>query len=750
VRQLLGCVLVTVLLAACAGQGGAQEPAGDGAEAPTELRLAVGGESDDGYDPTLGWGSYGSPLFQSTLLVRDADLEIVPDLATDYEVSGDGLVWTVTIRDDAVFSDGEPVTAGDVAYTFSTAATTGAIPGLEVLADAVAVDDTTVELHLAERQSTFVNRLVTLGVVPEHAHGDGYGRNPVGSGPYLLERWDEGQQLVAVRNPDYYGQAPTFERLVFLFTEEDATMAAARAGEVHVASVPQTLAVEEVADLRLVAVQSVDNRGIMLPHPPAGQETTDSGHPVGNDVTADLAIRRAINVAVDRQALVEGILEGYGSPAHGPVDGLPWWEPETTLDDADPDRAAEILADGGWEEGPDGTLVKDGLRAELTILYPAADSVRQGLAVAVADMLRPLGLDVTPEGASWDQIGERMFSDRGAVRLGQPRPDRDVQPAPQLPGRGRGLLQHRPLPRRAVDAPRRRDGRPRRGEAIPHWRAAQLDDDGNGFAAQAQAAWAWLVNLDHTYLVDAASTSATSRSSRTGTAGRSPPASPGGSGAAEHRPRAGTARRGRLRRRVRRCRRRAGRFVAVRLARLVALLVGVAVLGFLLLEARPVDPVDAYVGADAQRLTAEQRALIAERWGLDDPAPVQLPLAGPTRAGRPRHVAHLQRAGRGGDRHRFPPRCALLGLAWVLSGVLGFSLGLLAAAARGSLLDRAIRWLAYTLASAPTFWVGLLLLTVFAVQLGWAPVCCATPIGTDPAAATSASGCTTSRCRPSP
>jgi peptide/nickel transport system substrate-binding protein len=504
VRQLLGCVLVTVLLAACAGQGGAQEPAGDGAEAPTELRLAVGGESDDGYDPTLGWGSYGSPLFQSTLLVRDADLEIVPDLATDYEVSGDGLVWTVTIRDDAVFSDGEPVTAGDVAYTFSTAATTGAIPGLEVLADAVAVDDTTVELHLAERQSTFVNRLVTLGVVPEHAHGDGYGRNPVGSGPYLLERWDEGQQLVAVRNPDHYGQAPTFERLVFLFTEEDATMAAARAGEVHVASVPQTLAVEEVADLRLVAVQSVDNRGIMLPHPPAGQETTDSGHPVGNDVTADLAIRRAINVAVDRQALVEGILEGYGSPAHGPVDGLPWWEPETTLDDADPDRAAEILADGGWEEGPDGTLVKDGLRAELTILYPAADSVRQGLAVAVADMLRPLGLDVTPEGASWDQIGERMFSTPVLFGWGS----HDQTEMHNLHHSSRADIEdyyntghfRDDAVDAALDAAM---AAPDEASAIPHWRAAQLDDEGNGFAAQAQAAWAWLVNLDHTYLVHA-------------------------------------------------------------------------------------------------------------------------------------------------------------------------------------------------------------------------------------------------------
>jgi peptide/nickel transport system permease protein len=179
------------------------------------------------------------------------------------------------------------------------------------------------------------------------------------------------------------------------------------------------------------------------------------------------------------------------------------------------------------------------------------------------------------------------------------------------------------------------------------------------------------------------------------------------------------------------------RFVAVRLARLVALLVGVAILGFLLVQLSPVDPVDAYVGADAQRLTAEQRELIAERWGLYDPAPVQLT----------RWLGQLAQGNLGTSlifnapvaeviANRFAASLWLLGLAWVISGVLGFSLGLLAAAVRGSLLDRIIRWFAYTLASAPTFWVGLLLLTVFAVSLGWAPFCCATPIGTDPAAAT--------------
>lgn len=182
---------------------------------------------------------------------------------------------------------------------------------------------------------------------------------------------------------------------------------------------------------------------------------------------------------------------------------------------------------------------------------------------------------------------------------------------------------------------------------------------------------------------------------------------------------------------------RLARFVAGRALRLVLLLIGVAIGGFLLLELSPLDPVDAYVGAEVARIGPEQRALIAERWGLDDPGPVRFV----------RWAGNVVRGDLGTSSifgapvadviaSRFRASLALLGASWVLSGVLGFGLGLLAAARRGRPVDRAIRWLAYTFASAPTFWVGLLLLTVFAVQLGWAPVCCAAPIGTDPAVAT--------------
>lgn len=471
--------------------------------APDELRLAIGGEPDDGFDPTLGWGRYGSPLFQSTLLRRDADLGFVGDLATNYSVSEDGLVWTVDIRTDARFTDGTPVTARDVAYTFTAASRSGGRTDVTVLKEAVTVDDDTVELRLTAPQSTFIHRLASLGIVPEHAHGPDYARNPIGSGPFRFVQWDPGQQLIVERNEDYYGDKPAFRRVVFLFTGEDATMAAATAGQVNMAAVPSSLAKTTIRGMRLVPVDSVDNRGIMFPYvPDTGQRTAD-GHPIGNSVTSDLAIRQAVNWAVDRQALVDGVLGGFGSPATGPVDGLPWFEPRSAIPGGDPARARAILDQAGWVDSDgDGIRERNGVRAAFTLLYPASDSLRQGLALAVADMVRPVGVEITPSGVSWDVIDTRMHTDAVLFGWGSLDPTEMYN---LYSSRRAGIeywnpgFYHNPAVDAHLDAAMAATDQE---VANRHWRAAQADENGQGFGPTGDAAWAWLVNLQHTYFVD--------------------------------------------------------------------------------------------------------------------------------------------------------------------------------------------------------------------------------------------------------
>lgn len=504
-----GFLLLAQLVSACAPPASQQTSQSDTSTPSTtqqaasseQIVLAIGGESEEGYDPTLGWGRYGSPLFQSTLLRRDENLKLVNDLATDYSISEDQKVWTVNIRSNAVFSDGKPVTAEDVAYTFNKAGESGGLTDVTVLDKAVAVDQDTVELRLKQPQSTFVNRLVTLGIVPKHAHGADYARQPVGSGPYKLVQWDEGQQLIVEANPTYYGEPPAIKRLVFLFVDEDAAFAAAKSGQAQVAAVPQSLAVQQIDNMKLYDVTSVDNRGLMFPFPTSNAKTTPDGDPVGNDVTADLAIRQAINVAIDRQALVEGVLEGYGSPAYGPVSGLAWEQPDANIQDADPERAKQILAEGGWSDtNGDGVVEKGNLKAEFTLLYPASDSTRQALALSVAEMIKPIGIRADVQGKSWDEIEPLRHSN--VVLFGWGSHDQTEMynlyhsKAAQGDFYNAGYYANSAIDK-TLDLAM---GAPTEAEAIAFWKTAQWDGQ-QGFTAKGDAAWAWLVNLDHTYFV---------------------------------------------------------------------------------------------------------------------------------------------------------------------------------------------------------------------------------------------------------
>lgn len=466
-----------------------------------ELILALGSEPDTGFDPTTGWGRYGSPLFQSTLFKRDAELNIVNDLALDYEISEDGLVWTIELRDDVKFSDGEPLTAVDVEYTFNTAATSGSVIDLNILERVEATNSFTVQFTLKKAQSTFINTLITTGIVPKHAHSNEYAEKPIGSGPFKFVQWDKGQQLIVKSNPEYYGKKPYFNKVTFLFLNEDAAFAAARAGQVHVASIPAAFSKQEVVGMRLEALQSVDNRGIMFPFVKSGAKTTD-GHPIGNDITADKAIRKAINLAIDRHLLVEGILEGYGTPAYTVADGLPWWNPDTVIEDANMDEAKKILAEAGWIDlNSDGVLDKGKLKAEFILLYPASDVIRQSLAISVADLIKPLGINIVVEGKSWDDIEAMMHSNAVLFGWGSHDP-LEIYNIYSSTTAGQGYFNTGFYSNPTVDEYMEKAlSATDMEQAFEYWKKAQWDGK-TGFSAKGDAPWAWLVNLNHLYLVN--------------------------------------------------------------------------------------------------------------------------------------------------------------------------------------------------------------------------------------------------------
>jgi peptide/nickel transport system substrate-binding protein len=502
IKQSLLLVLSVFVCAAVMGCQGAKKGSAISNIDRTELVLAIQGEpTDGGFDPTQGWGRYGSPLFQSTLLARDNDLKIVNDLASGYTVSEDGLIYTVKLR-PAKFSDGTPLTADDVVFTYQTAGKSGSVVDLTMVKEEKALDGETVQFTLKQPSSIFVYRLAELGIVPKNDYGPDYQNKPIGSGPYMMVQWDKGQQLIVKANPEYYGNKPFFTKITFLFLSEDTAFADAKTGSVDMVAIPSSFAKQEVKGMKALPVHSVDNRGVGFPMQPNKGQKTKDGYPIGNDVTSDKAIRLAINYAMDRKALVDGALYGFGSPAYSPCDGLAWGNPDVAIKDADTAKAKEILSGGGWKDTDgDGILEKGKLKAVFTLVYPAEDSLRQALSLAVSDQMKPLGIKIEVVGKSWDEIAKVMHSDAVLWGWGSHDPT-EINMIYNTKWAGiewnNAEFYSNPTVDKNLNAAMNAKSE---ADAVPFWKAAAWDGS-TGYTAKGDAVYAWLVNIDHVYLVN--------------------------------------------------------------------------------------------------------------------------------------------------------------------------------------------------------------------------------------------------------
>jgi peptide/nickel transport system substrate-binding protein len=464
--------------------------------------IAIGSEPET-LDPTQGWGHGNAPIVQSTLVRYTSDLSFENDLATGYELSPDGLTWTFTIRDDVKFTDGEKLTASDVAFTLETAKAAQGAVDLTYMESAVAQDDKTVVITLSKPTSIFLNTLASVGIVPEHAYGDDYGMNPIGSGPYKFVEWKAQEQIIFTANEDYYDGVPAIKNVTVVFMSEDAAMAAVQAGQVDVAYSTATLGTTEVKGYHVEAITSADNRGFTLPVLPAEGKTTESGAPIGNNVTCNIEIRQAIAYAIDRQLIADVVLNGFGRPAYSENDGMPWNNPEVKIE-TDVEYAKKLLADAGWKDTDgDGIVEKDGLKAEFDCVYPSGDSVRQTVGMAAAEQLLEIGIKVNIKGMGWDEIMNVMFSEAVLMGWGSAIPnetyylyrsegallDDFYNPEGYMSDVTDGYL-NAAMEALTVE------------EANENWQKAQWDGT-TGTAMQGECPWVWIVNLDHvTYVRD--------------------------------------------------------------------------------------------------------------------------------------------------------------------------------------------------------------------------------------------------------
>ena len=172
-----------------------------------------------------------------------------------------------------------------------------------------------------------------------------------------------------------------------------------------------------------------------------------------------------------------------------------------------------------------------------------------------------------------------------------------------------------------------------------------------------------------------------------------------------------------------------GEFLTKKVLKLITLLVALCIITFVLMELSPIDPVTAYVGAST-KVSAEQRQLIAEHWGLNQPPIIRFwswfksIISGDWGTSMIYRRPVLEVIGQ-----KFMSSIWLMGISWILSGIIGFILGIIAGIKEGKLIDKIIRGYCYIIMSTPTFWLGILFIILFSVKLGWFPVALSVPIG---------------------
>ncbi len=319
-----------------------------------------------------------------------ADFAIIPGLAESWEGSDDGLTYTYTLREGLKWSDGEPLTADDVAFTVNTSRDQGWFNHSSVTANltATVIDERTVEITSAVPDP----KLPTMDVyiLPEHIWSGPAADDittydaleGVGSGPFTLQEWKPGQEWIVEANPNYWQGEPAIDQIVFrLYTEGGAMVAALENGELDAANdIPAEL-FEGLASDDIVTVAGAQGGFTEL-----AMNGMAGGLGDGHPALQDLDVRHAVAMAIDRDALFERVALGIGLPLTVlGVSPLQEWLPEIPEDQQlnyDP-AAANALLDAGGYLDTDGDGVRempDGSQS-LTFRYAERSEGTQGAAV---------------------------------------------------------------------------------------------------------------------------------------------------------------------------------------------------------------------------------------------------------------------------------------------------------------------------------------------------------------------------------
>lgn len=352
-------------------------------------------------DPTAGAAAAIDEVVYANVfegLTRiDRDGAVRPALAESWTVSEDGLTYRFTLRSGVTFHDGTSLEASDVVFSLERAKAEDSVNAQKALFEPIesvtAPDAATVVVTLKRATGHFLFNLGwgdAVVVAPESAEGNK--AEPVGTGPFKFRRWVQGDRVELARNPDYWGDAVKLERATFKFIPDAAAAVAAMlAGDIDAFAnfpAPESLGQFEADPRFEVVVGSTEGETILAMNN-------------GKAPFSDLRVRRAIAHALDRKAIVDGAMFGYGAPIGSHfAPHHPAYVDLTGRYPHDPEKAKALLAEAGFAEG-----------FEATIKLPPPTYARRGGEIVAAQLAKVgIALEIVP--VEWAQWLEQVFRGR--------------------------------------------------------------------------------------------------------------------------------------------------------------------------------------------------------------------------------------------------------------------------------------------------------------------------------------------------
>jgi len=411
---------VALLAAACAVEEAATSRPGPESE-PAQGGTAIVAQSQnfEAFNELVSQSASTNYVLDNILFMGlidyDRELNYIPWLADSFWVSRDGMAITFRLREGVRWHDGTPVTVDDVAWTYEMSVSDEVgYPNRARFkyVDAVErVDDRTVRFLFNQAHGEPEHDFIWWSPMPKHLLKDvlpgqmrnaPFNRKPIGNGPFRFVSWQPNQEVVFEANDDFVFGRPYLDRIVFrVIPEETTLLTELLAGQVDLLPGVPFAGIE-----RLEA--SKEARPIIY----ESNRYQYISYNTLNPLFADARVRRALTMAVDRDAIVDALMYGHGRVAV--THALPFqWEYNAALTPLpyDPDSARALLKNIGWvDTDGDGVLDNGGRPFRFTLLTNRGETLREDMAVIIQSDLAEVGIEVVPRSLEWTTFVEALWT----------------------------------------------------------------------------------------------------------------------------------------------------------------------------------------------------------------------------------------------------------------------------------------------------------------------------------------------------